>query len=76
MSNYSYSLFLAVYASSVLDGMHKTGNRNILSRKKKAGFENYGSFSHVEWLGRSNFSLKKSMKRLRQIQLQHDTNTE
>jgi len=28
--------------------MHKKVNRNILSRKKKADFENYGSFSHVK----------------------------
>jgi hypothetical protein len=29
-----------------LDGIHKKGNRNLLSRKKK-DFENYGVFCHV-----------------------------
>ena len=38
MLNNSYSPpppFLAVYGSSVLGGMHKKGNRNILFRKRE-----------------------------------------
>lgn len=53
---------LAVYGSSVLDGMHKKGNRNILSRKKKADFENYGSLCHVNDLADPISAYRKAQR--------------